>query len=703
MAEKRTIELEITDNSQSLKAQLKEAQAEVQKLADKYGATSKEAVEAAKKAAILKDKIGDAKALTDAFNPDAKFKALSGSLTGVAGGFSAVTGAMGLFGAESKEVEQVMLKVQSAMAIASGLQTLGESVDSMKQLGAVIKSNTVVQRILTIAQAAYNAVMAANPIGAIITAIVALIAAGYALIRMFQASAKANENAEKAIKENTKALEKQKEVADKSAESLSTKNRRTMEMAKASGQSAKALRELALKHAEEEIALKKATAATALNTYEREKNTLAMYKSQGVSDDLIKKQYELAKEARKQYEAATNEVTKAEENKKEVIHKNNVEIQQEKNAANEKLQQTNKEHNDKIKQQNEEAANAERDRIKQLKEDIAALDEEARVNKLSEQQKEIDSLNKKYDKIIEDGKKANIDVTKLEEEKRLQLEAINKKYDDLAQAKTIEAKKKAEELEKQRKIDFDAQIEALDEANFQARTKATMTAQNYELELVRQKYFAMEELAKGNADAEKTITEAKRLEIEAINKKYDDEEKKRRNEQINKYLDLAKGQFQSLGNLAQAFGESSKKNQKKAFNVKKAADIASATIDTYKSAQAAYSSMAGIPVVGPALGVVAAGMAVATGLLNIKKIASQKFEGGGSSGGGGGGGAGAGAGSIGGGASGGTQAPDFNVVGNNGLNQLAQLQQQPTQAFVVSGQVTSAQSLDRNRVQNATL
>jgi hypothetical protein len=43
------------------------------------------------------------------------------------------------------------------------------------------------------------------------------------------------------------------------------------------------------------------------------------------------------------------------------------------------------------------------------------------------------------------------------------------------------------------------------------------------------------------------------------------------------------------------------------------------------------------------------------------------------------------------------------VVGNNGLNQLAQLQQQPTQAFVVSGQVTSAQSLDRNRVQNATL
>ncbi len=43
------------------------------------------------------------------------------------------------------------------------------------------------------------------------------------------------------------------------------------------------------------------------------------------------------------------------------------------------------------------------------------------------------------------------------------------------------------------------------------------------------------------------------------------------------------------------------------------------------------------------------------------------------------------------------------VVGNNGLNQLAQLQQQPTQAFVVSGHVTTAQSLDRNRIENATL
>jgi hypothetical protein len=57
----------------------------------------------------------------------------------------------------------------------------------------------------------------------------------------------------------------------------------------------------------------------------------------------------------------------------------------------------------------------------------------------------------------------------------------------------------------------------------------------------------------------------------------------------------------------------------------------------------------------------------------------------------------------GGGSGTGVQAPSFNVVGNSGMNQLAQIQQQPIQAYVVSGEVTSAQALDRNRIKNATL
>jgi hypothetical protein len=135
-----------TDNSvKSLRQQLKDATANVAIMADKFGATSKEAVTAAKRAAELKDRIGDAKALTDAFNPDAKFKAVASSLAGVAGGFSAVQGAMALFGKENKNVEAALLKVNAAMALSQGLQAVGESIDSFRQLGAVIKSTTVFQ------------------------------------------------------------------------------------------------------------------------------------------------------------------------------------------------------------------------------------------------------------------------------------------------------------------------------------------------------------------------------------------------------------------------------------------------------------------------------------------------------------------------------------------------------------------------------
>ena len=95
----------------------------------------------------------------------------------------------------------------------------------------------------------------------------------------------------------------------------------------------------------------------------------------------------------------------------------------------------------------------------------------------------------------------------------------------------------------------------------------------------------------------------------------------------------------------------------------------------------------------PVRGGIAAGLAVAAGLANVAKIASQKFEGGGATGGT----------SVSGSVPDAPSAPQFNVVGDSGVNQLAQLQQQPTQAYVVSGEVTTAQALDRNRVQNATL
>jgi hypothetical protein len=141
----------------------------------------------------------------------------------------------------------------------------------------------------------------------------------------------------------------------------------------------------------------------------------------------------------------------------------------------------------------------------------------------------------------------------------------------------------------------------------------------------------------------------------------------------------------TLGQVADLFGRESAAG--------KAAAIAQATIDTYLSAQKAYTATVGVPIVGPVLAPINAGLAIAAGIKNIKAIAAVKTP----DGGGGGGG------NLSNNFTSGAQAPSFNVVGNSGMNQLAQIQQTPIQAYVVSGEVTSAQALDRNRVKNATL
>lgn len=127
----------------AFKSEIKAAQSELLAMSEKFGETSVEAQNAAKKVAELKDKLGDANKLVDSFNPDQKFRALSQSLSGVLGGFTALTGAMGLLGVESQDVQKQLLKVQSAMALSQGLNQVGEAISSFKNLGATIVNYVV--------------------------------------------------------------------------------------------------------------------------------------------------------------------------------------------------------------------------------------------------------------------------------------------------------------------------------------------------------------------------------------------------------------------------------------------------------------------------------------------------------------------------------------------------------------------------------
>ncbi len=82
------------------------------------------------------------------------------------------------------------------------------------------------------------------------------------------------------------------------------------------------------------------------------------------------------------------------------------------------------------------------------------------------------------------------------------------------------------------------------------------------------------------------------------------------------------GMFSNLGKIMKSQGKSG-------FEAWKKMAQAQALVDTYKAANSAYASLAGVPVIGPVLGAVAAGAAIAAGLVNVKAIEKQKFATGG--------------------------------------------------------------------------
>lgn len=137
----------IDEPVKSLKSQLKDARNELNLAIETFGELSDEAARAASKVADIEDKIGDAKKLTDAFNPDAKFKAFGNAIQGAAGAFAALQGAQALFGKESEDVQKALLKVQGALALSQGLNSIIESKDAFVALGAQIKQTTIFKNL----------------------------------------------------------------------------------------------------------------------------------------------------------------------------------------------------------------------------------------------------------------------------------------------------------------------------------------------------------------------------------------------------------------------------------------------------------------------------------------------------------------------------------------------------------------------------
>ena len=599
---------ETTQSMASLKSQLKEAQQEVQKLSDKFGATSKEAVEAAKKAAVLKDRITDAKALTDAFNPDAKFKALSGALQGVAGGFAVVQGALGSMGVESDEVEKTMLKVQSAMSMAQGAQAIGESVDQFKNLGTVIKNNTVFQKAATAAQKLWSAAMAASPLGAIIVAITALIAAGVSLIKFFKSSSAEAKANTAAIDANAKALANQRKQIENNNVVFERAQKHELAMAKARGDSAESIRKLEVTQANALITNAAEVRSQQEIQMAHNRTELARLKNADASKEDIARQQELVNESIKLFNESNQAVKKANEAGKDLKNRHLQEIATVNAEANKKEVSGAKETADKKAEIQKEIDAARIQAAKDLEQELKDIRDEAAnqlilddaalldsfyESQLTDQQREENAIREKYFAIIFAKKKNGEDVKELEAAQNQELAALNEKY----------AKEEAEKL---LELQNENTLNLIDD--LQERALAELKIQE-EKELASIK--GME-----NFEAMKVEIEKKYSKLRGdIGKESDKKEKDRKKSLLAFNLQMAD---QGLGIIADAAGEGT--------GLAKAAAIAQATISGVLGVQNAFTSAnANTPATASSFGAYPVTMAALAGVfaaVNIAKIAS---------------------------------------------------------------------------------
>ena len=691
MAEKKVIELEVSSNLGNLKQQLKQAQLEVQTLADKFGATSAQAVEAAKKAAVLKDKISDAKALTDAFNPDAKFKALSGALTGVAGGFSVVTGAMGAFGKQSEDVEKALLKVQSAMALASGAQAIGESIDSFKQLGAVVTN------FGTSAVSSFKAMSAANKafmvtgIGVLLVALGAVVAYWEDISNALYKNTRARELNNKVQSSSVQLISKELNAADVLTKQLKSEIFTREEKRKKVADFQKEYPSILSNINAEKTSLQDINIALSKNIgllkLQAQAKAIQALREESYTE-LVKKQMELTTGAAKKDftlfgadfggvaygEDATNGILSfVDANEGAAISTKIATKELEKNisaldkmdAALQKQMIALEKQGAVIKTSGKvetDFAKEKADRIKLINDNLIAyydaIESERQSKITSDKEKEQQELANKYEKLYELADKAGQSTKDLQEQQGKDSQAITKKYDDLDKIAKEENTKK--ELQMRR-----------DSASTVISEMVAAGTKRLEGEkLISEKSI---QIAKAEAE-QKAVIQQQGLDTALQG------------------VQLIKGLF-----------EKSKGVQKAAVIAESAIGIAKMIISNKLANIAALATPQAVATSGAAAAPVIAMNNISTGIGIAANIAATAKAlgvlGGGS----------APSGSVGGGGGGGVptvptmSAPQFNVVGQSGVNQLASLNQQPIQAYVVSGQVTSQQALDRNRLANATL
>ena len=184
----------------------------------------------------------------------------------------------------------------------------------------------------------------------------------------------------------------------------------------------------------------------------------------------------------------------------------------------------------------------------------------------------------------------------------------------------IKEKSRLEVAEAYRKRQLTDQQKELDDLNEKLNNELLAVGNNEELKLLLEEEF----LKRKNEIVNKYID----LEAEA-KKKQAQEELASKLENADKINNATQNTFDFANNLNAVFGKNSEKAAKREFQINKAKNIADATSDGYK---AVLSTFANTPtgIIGKSIAATAAGVFAAS---NIARIVSSRYEGGGSVGG----------------------------------------------------------------------
>ncbi len=665
-----------------IKKELKDATFDVLKFTEKFGATSKEAVEAAKRVAVLKDAIGDARTMTDAFNPDAKFKALASSLAGVAGGFSAVQGIMAVFGKENKNVEQALLKVNAAMALSQGLNALGDSIDSFKTLGAQIKlstayqeANNVVTKAAKTIQQGFNMTLAETSTGfkvlkgaIIATGIGALVTLLGAVINNFDKISEwiAKSPLGSFAKSVGNLVEQFTDFvgitsqAERNLTKLSAANKRANEdienqikILKAQGASEKEIHDLKIKQADNELATLRESLKTKGKLTEEEQKQFrtlqtdklvanAEYNKKIAEDN--KKANEKAQEEKKKHDEEikkkNDEINKKIEEDTKTANKILIDLQNEKNKA------LIKDENDKAIKQLEIDRTAKEKEIEQLKVsqetkdkliklnnekfeiEKAALEEKAKEDRDKKYKEEQDSLNTFNEKVAEIKANAIKDDNERAEAQRLA--KLAKDLSDLDTDKEFLKKSEAEKAEIKKAVIDASELEGQKSKNEIVKKGledevALLQAQQKGLTEDSDAYWKnLNDIEDKSYQAKLIAAKGNAKEIEKIEKEHANNKEEIAKQEKEAQLKIIKqriSDIQTFGSNLQIIAGKNKKLAIAGLLIEKAAAVTDVVVNT---AKATTKAVAASPLT---LGLPWSALIVANGVLQSAAIIKSAVDG----------------------------------------------------------------------------